>query len=567
MCGLIGFIGHGKPAHLDRGAEEIKRRGPDGLGSWTSDDGHVHVKHALLAISAEAPHGQQPMLDPETGLVLAFNGELYNHRDLRPSLKRQCTTPSDTETLLKLIGEQGVGAIARLRGMFAVVLVDTRAHTVHLVRDPIGKKPLFVLKRPEGTYFSSSVMGLAVASGHTAIDEDAARRWWDLGHTPPETSLLAGCFPLKPGEAVELDWNGDIASRQRIAPPDPTPVARMSFADAVAELDHHMRTAVRRRLADNPSPVALLSGGIDSTLVCKYALEAGNVRLVTCQPRLFPTADRAFALEAAKRLNTPLDILPLPLSNVSSAVARAVDLQDEPLAMISFVPLAMMSKQAATRSRIMLTGDGGDEAFCGYGHPTKWISERQAAHSITTFRSGPSLPAWMSPYAHLATGHDLVGHGLAKLDRATAEQALEARSPLLDWDVLAFVRSLPRETVLPGDTAKPLAKALLTGWPMSFLERTKAGFPFRLRALWALSCYSGLRERIDRAAVEMFRAGLPERLQTDAVNWSSLDIASAFDLVYKLYVWSTFLARLRSASAVPATGHDASCPAGATTSA
>ena len=553
MCGFIGFVGNRPPLHLQRGAEFVRRRGPDSMGTWAAATGHVHLMHARLSISDLRLIAMQPMSDPASGLTVAFAGEIYNHLELRQTLPGPFRTQSDTETLLRLFDHLDTRALPLLRGMYALTLVDERRRRVLLVRDPVGKKPLFMLQRPEGTYFGNSVLALAAASGHTAIDDAAADQWMDLGYPAPDQSLLAGCRPILPGEVVELGWDGSVVSRSRAAPAELQPVTGITLADAVDHLEALLRTSVKRRLADNPNPVALLSGGIDSTIVCKYAIEAGATRLLLSEPRLFRSHDGPYAREAAERLGVPLEIVSPNLTNVRSMVERAVQLHDEPLGMISFIPLAMLAEQAANGSRVLLTGDGGDEVFGGYGQPRDWIAE--TPHQSDCIRSGPTFPDWLSDYGRRAGGFELVGHGMAKVDRATAEQALEARCPLLDWDVQAFVRSLPRDIVFFGSTSKPLAKALLRGWPHSFLERTKAGFPFRLRGLWSLSMYSGLSEAIDPHAVARFQAKLPAALRKPPESWSLFDIAQHFVMAYRLYVWSAFVAKLQAidAAALPPT--------------
>lgn len=544
MCGFIGFAGRTPPVNLGSGAEWIRRRGPDSMGLWSAAVGHVQLRHARLSISDLRPVAAQPMSDAASGLTVAFVGEIYNHRELRQSLTGPFRTESDTETLLHLFARHGTAALPQLRGMFAIVLFDERRRRIMLMRDPVGKKPLFVLQRPEGAYFGSSVLALAAASGHTELADDIADRWWELGYTPPDGSLLRGCRPLAPGEVLELDWDGSVQSHQRLAPPERRPEPAIDFHDAVTELEGLVRTAVERRLSDNPSPVALLSGGIDSTVVCKFALETGATRLLMVETRPFKTADSRYGRLAARRFGVPLEIVPQRLSNVRRAVETAVDLQDEPLALISFVALAHVAAEACTGSRVLLTGDGGDEVFGGYGRPDDWIAKTPPQKAA--LQSGPPYPDWMSDYGRRAAGFDLVGHGFAKLDRATAEQAIEARCPLLDWDVQAFVRSLPKQIFFPDDRSKPLAKALLKGWPDSFLERKKAGFPFRLRLLWGLSGYAGLRESVSMESVSRFAALIPPELRKPPQQWSSVAIARNFAHAFKLYVWSVFLTKLNS---------------------
>ena len=141
MCGFFGFVGNGLPVDMAAGAERVRRRGPDSLGLWTSSDGRVRLAHARLAISDLRPAAAQPISDAESGVTLGFVGEIYNHRDLRKDFPADTfRTDSDTETLLTLIKAYGLEAtLPQLRGMFALVVVDERAGTMTLVRDPVGK--------------------------------------------------------------------------------------------------------------------------------------------------------------------------------------------------------------------------------------------------------------------------------------------------------------------------------------------------------------------------------------------------------------------------------------------
>jgi asparagine synthase (glutamine-hydrolysing) len=551
MCGLLGFVGQSNPENLEAGGAWINRRGPDGLTSWQSVDGRVRLVHAWLAIADLREIAQQPMSLPGAELTLGFVGEIYNHIELRSTLSHKFQTDSDTETLLALINERGVDAIRELRGMFAIAMVNEKDRTVTLMRDPVGKKPLFLLERSEGSYFGSSVLALSAAAAHVEIDSEAALEWWSLGFSPPNVSVLAGCKPLLPGEVVTMDWTGRVLTRRFLSPAQGETLNTITSVEAVEELDRLVRQSVKRRLMGNPNPVALLSGGVDSTVVSKYAVaERPGIRLLTLGSRWFKSKDESFARIAAEKLKTPVEVVMIGRDPVGERVARLVKLQDEPLGMISFVPMASLAEIAGQSSRVLLTGDGGDEVFAGYGRPADWRGDHNPKNSKANFRSGPEFASWNSDYARQAAGLDLVGHGFAKLDRATAEQAVEARCPLLCWDVMSFARSLPSEILMDAIKPKALLKRLLGDWPDSFLEREKEGFRFRLRGLWGMSSFKGLREGVAMEAVDRFRLMLPKSLSSNPSGWSTAAIFQDFPVAYKLYTWSAFLVRLRGGAAL-----------------
>lgn len=218
------------------GAVKIRRRGPDSLGIWRSEDSHVEINHARLAISDLRPAAAQPISDAASGQTVAFVGEIYNHLELREALPGPFVTESDTETLLALFGKHWLGALPLLRGMFSLCLVDERRQEVVLARDPVGKKPLFILPRGEGLYFSSSVLALAAAAKTHDLDDEAAQRWWKRGFCPPNLSLLKGCRPMLPGEVLTLSFDGRILSSSIVMPPAPPLITRITVNDAVDEV-------------------------------------------------------------------------------------------------------------------------------------------------------------------------------------------------------------------------------------------------------------------------------------------------------------------------------------------
>jgi asparagine synthetase B (glutamine-hydrolysing) len=209
--------------------------------------------------------------------------------------------------------------------------------------------------------------------------------------------------------------------------------------------------------------------------------------------------------------------------------------------------LERLVNAASNYGRILLTGDGGDEVFLGYGRASDWYKHNPNEIDQNYISSGPELPQWMSSWARKTVTDVLVGHMLAKVDRASAEQAVEIRCPLLDWDLVSYARSLPFKILVQAGRTKALLKNQLYGWPGWFLERPKLGFAYNLRWHWGLSNYSGLREIINQQAVETFEEFLPSVLRKKPANWNLVDIFQNFEACWRLLAWGRFLLRLDQA--------------------
>jgi len=498
--------------------------------------------HARLAIVDQGGLAHQPMTDPDTGTTVAFNGEIYNYPELRSDLATYpYRTDSDTEVILAAYRTWGIDAVARFRGMFAMVLVDGQTGAVYLVRDPVGKKPLFVAEWAGSFVFGSSVLALAAAiGGGRPIDPTAASEYWTDGHVGPTRSLFSGCRPVLPGEIVEL--SRCRASRSfRVTPPP----AEASGAESDRQrLSALLERSVSERLRDNPNPVALISGGIDSTVVTAALRRVTMPQTLTLGALVPLTHDERYARYAARRLRLPLTVVSPSIERIEDEADFCFDLQDEPLGMMSFLPLALLLKAVKPHGRILFTGDGGDEVFLGYGQPADWVGAAPIENEPQV-PCGPAIPAWMSPWGRRTVTHALVGHMFTKLDRASAEQGIEVRCPLLDWNLMAFARSLLPETLLAANRPKHLLKAQLAGWPSWYLNRKKVGFAYNLRWAWALRRFAGLRDRVDVDAQAVFHRVLPETLRRPALQWTMLDIWRHFPQVWKLLAWSAFQRRTR----------------------
>jgi asparagine synthase (glutamine-hydrolysing) len=557
MCGFVGRLNLENAPHpekrvpLTSALQFLKRRGPDGWHFWRTQDFRLELLHARLAIVDPDERARQPFTN-SAGLTVVFNGEIYNYEELRKDLGDSVFhTTSDTEVLLAAFARWGVAGLKRLRGMFAGVIVDPGRQRIFLVRDPIGKKPLYWARWTGGVWFGSSVLALAATCDRLPlVREEVLKEFWRFSYVPPNESLFAGCAPVTPGEVIELDFDGADRGRASCRP-DPEPVSMLRLEEVHERLAELCQRSVMRRLHNNPRPVSLLSGGIDSTVVTRFMSVARGGTAITLRSVIPFTLDEKYARYAARHIDIPVDLVSARLDRLEEEVSWAIDLQDEPLGMISFFPLTLLIKRAKAIGKILLTGDGADEIFMGYGWPNEWTDPGHGTNEYSAperkVQVGLPAPEWVSPWGRWCVGHSLLGHMFTKVDRASAEQGVEVRCPLVDWDLVAFVRSLPPEQLFYSGRPKSLLKAQLSGWPAWFVERRKLGFPYHLRWAWAIRRFAGLRDMVAPESVAAFGEQVPNALRIQPRLWSSVAILKNFAAAWKLLTWSGFAGRLKCA--------------------
>ena len=556
MCGFMGVIGQG--VEVSPGLPWLERRGPDSHAVWSSADGIASLLHCRLAIVDTDPRADQPFHAPALGVTVVLNGEIYNYKELRREFSDYTfRTQSDTEVIVAAYALYGLAGFRRLRGMFSFALFDEKRRRAFLVRDPIGKKPLYLLRRGAILLFGSSVLPLvACAKGGLTLNPAASHFYWDKAYVSADRSVVTQARPVLPGEVVELDWHGAEIGRSPCEPKPDLVYRGEGPAEVHRNIYDLLKLAVDSRLKNNPAPATLLSGGIDSTVVTQLVAErvrdasrSSPLRVLTLGALLPRTKDEYYARYAARQLGIQLQIIRLGKQRLSDAIVHALSVQDEPLGMPSYFLLHQMVEAAAAHGRVLITGDGGDEVFLGYRSPAEWKKRPNEPSTESPFiKVGPGPSEWMGAWARDVTGNTLVGHMFAKVDRASAEQGVEVRCPLLDWSLMCYLRSLPYEIVAGRGNLKSLLKSQLDGWPEWFIERPKLGFAFNLRWRWALSRFEGLRELVTDEAIETFGELVPSELRLHPRNWTTMAITRRFAEAWRLLVWSMFIRRFSEAN-------------------
>jgi asparagine synthase (glutamine-hydrolysing) len=399
MCGIAGLVGSPSSDGANavrRMVHALARRGPDGEGlhCWPEST----LGHRRLAIFDLSSAGAQPMIDRDARVGVSFNGAIYNFWELRRELEQggvTFTSRTDTEVLLKGYSVWGIDALVRrCQGMFAFAIWDDARGVLYLVRDRLGVKPLAYVVRDGTIAFASHPRALRAAGLASDLDPIAVGEFLEYGFVGEDRSIFADVRKVAPGTILE--WraeNGDLSVRTYWASPAPAPEPIMAFDAAVADTERLLLAATERRLQADVPVGALLSGGVDSALVC-WAIRAsgGDVEAFTVGVPNSPADESHLAARCAQQLGIRHHILPLSdnepdnLDDLTAAYA-------EPFASSSALGMLRVSQAVARANvKVLLTGDGGDDVFLGYERHLL-LARIQRAAAVLPEAAGPAWRA------------------------------------------------------------------------------------------------------------------------------------------------------------------------------
>ena len=370
MCGLAGLF-HRSGNEIDQGllhrmTGALRHRGPDGEGFHVEPG--VGFGHRRLAI-IDVAGGQQPMYNEDGSVVIAFNGEIYNHAALRDVLQAQghvFRNRCDTETIIHAWESWGVGCLQRLSGMFAFALWDRNRQVLLLARDRLGEKPLHLMQTPDGgVAFASELGPLAGIPGHgRQIDPLAVDDFFAYGYIPDPGSIYRGISKLAPGHYLLLERGSSEATPVRYWSPAVSSPGR--DADAAPALLAHLRRSTAERLIADVPLGAFLSGGVDSSAIVAIAAGMRDAPLTTFTLGLEAGADeRPYAALAAQRYGTDHHAEATTFDYIEAARTQAA-IFGEPFGDSSSVPTFAVCALARRYATVALSGDGGDEVLGGY---------------------------------------------------------------------------------------------------------------------------------------------------------------------------------------------------------
>jgi asparagine synthase (glutamine-hydrolysing) len=427
MCGLCGFIdplSRTPDIQLREAAlamcNRIAYRGPNAQAAWSDQKHGIGVAHCRLSILDLSDAGKQPMVSASGRYVIAFNGEIYNFKEIIALLEKEGKSPawrghSDTEVLLAAFDAWGVeSTLPRLNGMFAFVAWDIAAGSLFAGRDRVGKKPLYYGWSNGVFLFGSELKALAAhPKFSTEIDMSSLAFFVNHSYVPSPDSIFTsfrklpqGCFFELTGAdvgrrsmpAVRSYWDPEIAFKKAHANP-----FHGSFSDACIHLESLVLDSVRLRMVADVPLGAFLSGGIDSAIVASLMQDAATkpVKTFTIAFPGEPFDESGSAASVARYLKTEHTEIPVTVSDALGVAPRLAEIYDEPFADDSQIPTWLVCKHSSRHVTVALSGDGGDELFAGY-ESYRRVMRRWPALSAIPPLARKAIASALSSYAHAA---------------------------------------------------------------------------------------------------------------------------------------------------------------------
>jgi asparagine synthase (glutamine-hydrolysing) len=439
MCGIAGIyrFDHGPVGEdvLTAMRETMVHRGPDGFGNYVA--GHVGLAHRRLSI-VDLGGGHQPMSNEDGTVWVSFNGEIYNHNELRPALVAKghvFRTSSDTEVLVHLYEEHGDDLVQKLKGMFAFAIWDARRDRVLLARDRIGIKPLYYHATAERLLFGSEIKALlAHPDMRPEMNSERLGDYLLYGSVYGAETLFRDIYELEPGHVMSIDARGPALRRYWDLPEGP--VSDEDEATQRERLEDLLRISIRRRLMSDVPLGAFLSGGVDSSLIVALMAEMIDTPVKTFSIGFAESGYNEFNYSryVAETFHTDHLEITLDSREFFDALPRLTWHYDEPIALAACIPLYFLSRATKGKATVILTGEGADELLLGY-EKYAWAHR----HATLASRFQRMLPAG----AHLPLAR-------AAQRLLGPSRLLLGRLPLAPGDVASSFYQVVRPDVVAG---------------------------------------------------------------------------------------------------------------------
>lgn len=541
MCGIAGVIRRNARPNsqtLSTLATALDHRGPDDSGIYTHNGvGLVHTRLSIIDLKG----GHQPIMGKDGQSALVANGEVYNYLELQPALSESgypCQSGSDSETIMRCYERGGVESVRDLNGMFAYALYDATTQCVHLVRDRLGIKPLFYCRQGDEIFFASEIKALIAAMPQALdVDPEALCQFLEHQFYSPSHCIVSGIQQVPPASILTIDADLNIRTQCYWQASDIEP-NQMDLQEAVCRFDGLMEKVMKEHMRSDVPYGLFLSGGIDSGLLCAMLNEYQSARIETYSVGFEEDVGELDAAQVvADRFKTHHRKLVLTSEDLAGRMVHMTWAADDLMRDYACLPTSWLCSSAASNLKVVLSGEGGDEAFAGYrrynaplyGRLLKnwhkpgtggfrihgdWsdnsldaiFSETLStalpasrAPMIETWQQLPKQWSFMQKAQWLDIQHALHSNLLVKADRMSMGFGLEVRVPFCDHRVLAFGLALPDNVKVQGGKGKFLLRQWAKQWlPKSHLEAKKRGFHVPMAPVFSGQRLGQLSRRISR---------------------------------------------------------------------
>lgn len=516
MCGLCGQLRFDNQAvqlqDLQSMMQKIARRGPDDSGVWV--DKNVGFGHQRLSIIDLSNHAHQPMVDDSLGLTLVFNGTIYNYQSLRQDLIQKgyrFFSSSDTEVIIKAYHVWGADCVRHLDGIFAFCIWDGKK--LFVARDRMGIKPLYFSLTKQAFSFASNIQALTMLGIDTSINSVALQQQLSLhGVVPAPNTILSGVNKIKPATTLSIDKKARVVEKTYWQPK----AQRTGLTDdAYLKKTHELLIkAVDKRMLAADVPIGvLLSGGLDSSLLVGLLHEAGHSNIRSFSIGFEDIDDEAgsefeYSDQIVNKFNTQHEKIMMSNSQVLPRLGEAVANMAEPMVGQDAVAFYLLSEQVSKHIKVVLSGQGADEAFAGYFWYSRMHSElgsefeRFAKHYVdrpyaeylqtvnTNYHTGNHTQDWLNKEFTKANADEfmdkvfrmditrlIVDDPVKRVDNMMMAWGLEARVPFMDTHLVEHALSMPPSLKMRDNGKYPLKQIARGILPDSVIDRKKGYFP------------------------------------------------------------------------------------------
>jgi asparagine synthase (glutamine-hydrolysing) len=520
MCGICGQLRFDtksvNPNDLDKMMQKIARRGPDSSGKWV--DGNIGFGHKRLSIIDLSSFGSQPMHDEELDLVLVFNGTIYNYKELRKHLITKgynFFSQSDTEVIIKAYHFWGNDCVTHLDGMFAFCVWDKKQQQLFVARDRMGIKPLYFNLTDNAFSFSSNTQSLLAIGADRSINSVALQHQLSLhAVVPAPNTILNGVRKIKPATTLTVRSSGAIVENTYWHPNATRPKESCSDEEYISRSHELLSEAVLKRMSASDVPIGvLLSGGLDSSLLVGLLRQAGHQDVRTFSIGFEDIGDEAgsefeYSDQIVDKFKTTHEKYVVSNTEVLPRLGEAVANMSEPMVGQDAVAFYLLSEQVSRQIKVVLSGQGADEAFAGYFWYPRMQSEqgsdfeRFAKHYIDRpyeeylltvnekHHSGNHTRSWINKEFAKSNADEfmdkvlrtditrlIVDDPVKRVDNMTMAWGLEARVPFMDYKLVEHALSMPPRLKMQEQGKYPLKQMSRGLLPDSVIDRKKGYFP------------------------------------------------------------------------------------------